>query len=43
MKLFSLKLFLEWSMDDHTKDLKKTPIYRFQLLIIGIIIEVKMK
>jgi hypothetical protein len=23
-------------MDDHTKDSKKSPIYKFQLLVIGV-------
>jgi hypothetical protein len=26
-------IFLEWSMDDHTKDSKKSPIYQFWLFI----------
>jgi hypothetical protein len=35
MQLF-LKLSLELSMDDHTKDSKKSPTYQFQLFVIGI-------
>jgi hypothetical protein len=34
MKYFFKKLFLECSMDDHTKDSKKSPIYQFQLFVI---------
>jgi hypothetical protein len=36
MRYLCLKLSLEWFMDDHTKDSKKSPIYQFQLLFIGI-------
>ncbi len=36
MKQLFLKLSLEWSIDDHTKNSKKLPIYQFQLLITGI-------
>jgi hypothetical protein len=35
-EIFFFKLSLEWSMDDHMKDSKKSPIYQFQLLVIGI-------
>jgi len=33
MRELFLKLSLEWSMEDHTKDSKKSPMYQFQLLI----------
>ncbi len=36
MKWLFLKLYLEWTMDDHTKDSKKSPIYQFQLFVIRI-------
>jgi hypothetical protein len=32
-----LKLSLEWSMDDHMRDFKKSLIYQFQLFITEII------
>ncbi len=31
-----MKFSLEWSMDDHTKDSKKSPTYKFWLLVTGI-------
>ncbi len=30
------ELSLEWSMDNHMKNSKKSPIYQFRLLITGI-------
>jgi hypothetical protein len=43
MRYLCLKLSLEWFMDDHTKDSKKSPIYEFQLLFIGISILVTLE
>jgi hypothetical protein len=41
MQLF-FKLSLEWSMDDHTKDSKKSPIYQFQLFVTEINVGFKL-
>jgi len=36
MKYLFLRLSLERSMDNHTKDCKKNPVYQFPLLVSGI-------
>jgi len=41
MQLF-VKLSLEWSMDDHTKDSQKSPIYQFQLFVARINVGFKL-
>jgi hypothetical protein len=38
MRQLFLKLSLEWSMDDHSKESKKLAIYKFQLLVTRIIV-----
>jgi hypothetical protein len=41
MKLLFLKLSLKLSMDDHTKDSKKSPYYQFQLLLIRMFLAIR--
>jgi hypothetical protein len=38
MRQLVLKLYLEWSMDDHSKESKFFAIYEFQLLVTRIIV-----